>query len=221
MFRRICCLYLDAFNISLFVLFSLSLYFCHSIDPLACSPCVLTAWNDYIYLIALLLHLLLDLLFYVWSHWLICSSIKNGWIIFFSASWHDLLIHYWIHTNEKTHQPLYTCVCVVYFGIHLNVLFHAAQPSHLLGMISCAPDHTHTPSHSEWKSLILKIHTWKTQMQTPTVKQQYLRTTMRMTNRPIVPELTDAQTLFNNKNNHCIDRTYTQIIKMKTNKQPF
>lgn len=50
---------------------------------------------------------------------------------------------------------------------------------------------------------------FKTQMQTPTVKQQYLWATMRMTNRPIVPELTDAQTLFNNENNNCTDRTHT------------
>lgn len=35
--------------------------------------------------------------FSLWSRWLICSSIKIQLNYGFPASWHDLLIHYWIY----------------------------------------------------------------------------------------------------------------------------
>lgn len=212
LFRRICCLYLDAFNISLRTV--LSLYFCHSIDRLACS-------------LALALSLCFDCL--KWLHLFDCAIVafivgfailclialinlfinqeRLNYIFLSILTW---LINTLLNTNEK---HISSCVCVLCFGIEwdLSVLLHAAQSSHLLGMISCAPDHTHTPSHGEWKSLILKIHTWKRKC-----KRQ------RLSSNIFGPQwewLTDQLYLNWLTLKHSI--AHTQIIKMKTNKQPF
>lgn len=208
-------------SIFLFILLS------HSIHSLTCLPGTrfdVAGWfangplpsvfwlleNDYIYLIALLLHLLLDLLFYVWSHWLICSSIKErlNYIFLSILTW---LINILLNPYERYHWNT-----IYRIWIHVFVFTRA-----IYCMISCAPDHTHPHGlalrhlANKWKPLILNTHLKRRKCKRQRLSNEYLRTTA-------LYHSTDCTWIEKRKcaRTHA-DHTQTQIIKMKTNKQPF
>lgn len=103
-FRRMCCVfYLDAFK---YISFCTSLFWSFGCLVLTVLENMITfIWLCYCWI------LLLDLLFYVWSHWLICSSIKKPAKIIFSLSILTWLINTLLNPCERSfHIILYACI---------------------------------------------------------------------------------------------------------------